>query len=491
MGGQTEADMTSADRSAGPPPESNPALDPDSIPELIIAGDHVLTMDPARTILVDAAVRVAGGAILGVVDAAAARARFPGVEVLGGPGHVVTPGFVNAHQHLTGDRLVRCSIPDDLAPGESIFSWAVPVHAHHSGDDDELSATLACVEAVTHGVTTTVEAGTVAHPERVAAAMAAVGMRGGVGTWGWDVEDGPYAAPAAEVIDRQSALLDGLPPGGLVSGWVTLVGHDLMSDELVTAASALARDRGTNLTFHLSPSASDPAAYLARTGRRPLVHLEQLGALGPHVLVAHAVHVDDEELEVLLRTGTAVAACPWAYLRLGQGVTAAGRHAELVTRGGRVALGCDSENAGDLVDPLRAAALFAGLAKDTRADPTWFGAHDALDLLTVRGAEAVGLAGTVGTIETGQRADLLVHGGGPNWVPPGSDPVLQLVWGSDGRSVRDVVIDGRVVVRDGRCDTVDVDAVAPEAVRAGRRLLERAGLRPIPKWPLVRPSDHC
>ena len=87
------------------------------------------------------------------------------------------------------------------------------------------------------------------------------------------------------------------------------------------------------------------------------------------MLVAHAVHVDDDEFEVLLRSGTAVAACPWAYLRLGQGVTAAGRHAELAMRDGRVALGCDSENAGDLVDPLRAAALFAGLAKDTPPTP--------------------------------------------------------------------------------------------------------------------------
>ena len=199
------------------------------------------------------------------------------------------------------------------------------------------------------------------------------------------------------------------------------------------------------------------------------------------MLVAHAVHLDDAEVDALLRSGTAVAACPWAYLRLGQGVTGAGRHAELVRRGGRVALGCDSENAGDLVDPLRAAALFAGLAKDTRVDPTWFGAHDALELLTVRGAEAVGLGGLVGTIEPGRRADLVVHGRGPAWIPPGHDPVLQLVWASDGRAVRDVVIDGRVVVRDGRCTTVDVDALRDEAV-AARPAPARAGRdrRPAP-----------
>ena len=460
-------------------------------PDLIVAGDHVLTMDGSRTILADAAVLVAGAEIVAVVDRTEAARRHPGVPTLGGPGAVVTPGFVNAHQHLTGDRLIRSSIPDDIQAQEAIFDWAVPIHAAHTPDDDELSATLACVEAITHGVTTTVEAGTVAHPERVAAGMAAVGMRGTIGTWGWDVEDGPFAAPAPEVLERQAAVLDAFPPGGLVTGWVTLVGHDLMSDELVAGASALARARSTGLTFHLSPSTSDGDAYLARTGRRPFVHLDGLGALGPHVLVAHAVHLDDDEVDVLLRTGTAVAACPWAYLRLAQGVGRAGRHVELLQRGGRVALGCDSENAGDLVDPLRAAALFAGLAKDAAVDPTAFGAHEAFELLTVRGAEAVGLGGRTGTIEPGGRADLVVHGRGPAWVPTGRDPVLQLVWASDGRGVRDVVVDGRVVVRDGRCTTVDVEGLRDEAAAAGDRLLRRAGIVAGPRWPLVRPSDHC
>jgi 5-methylthioadenosine/S-adenosylhomocysteine deaminase len=459
--------------------------------DLIVTGGHVLTMDADRTILLDAAVVVADATIVELGARQAVLARHPGVPVVGRPDQVVTPGFVNAHQHLTGDRLIRSSIPDDLPPGESIFSWAVPVHAHHSADDDELSATLACVEAVTHGVTTTVEAGTVAHPDRVAAAMRAVGMRGTVGTWGWDVDEAPYAARAGEVLARQQAVLDAHPRGGLVTGWVTLVGHDLMSDELVAGASALARERGVGLTFHLSPSATDPAAYLARTGRRPAVHLDALGALGPHVLIAHGVHLDDAEIEAILRTGTAVAACPWAYLRLGQGVSRAGRHPELVRRGGRVALGCDSENAGDLVDPLRAAALFAGLAKDTQADPTWFGAHDALELLTIRGAEAIGMSDRIGSLEVGKSADLVVHGGGPSWVPPGRDPVLQLVWGSDGRSVRVVVIDGRVVVRDARCVTVDDGPLRAAAAEAGDALLRRAGIAATSPWPLVRPSDHC
>ncbi|HEY3484446.1 MAG TPA: amidohydrolase family protein, partial [Ilumatobacteraceae bacterium] len=223
--------------------------------------------------------------------------------------------------------------------------------------------------------------------------------------------------------------------------------------------------------------AADAHAYLARTRRRPLVHLDELGCLGPHVLVAHAVHVDDDEIDVLLERQVAVASCPWAYLRLGQGVSQAGRHAELVERGGRVALGCDSENAGDAIDVLRAATLTAGLAKDMRLDPEHFGARRAFGLATWAGAEAIGMAHEIGSLEPGKRADLvLVDTSGPEWVPLADDSIRQLVWASDGRSVRHVVASGRVVVRDGEPTLIDREALASEADAARQRLLSDAGL---------------
>jgi 5-methylthioadenosine/S-adenosylhomocysteine deaminase len=216
----------------------------------------------------------------------------------------------------------------------------------------------------------------------------------------------------------------------------------------------------------MSPHGGDAVSYVARTGRRPFVHLDQLGVLGPHVLAAHAVHLDSDEIDVVVRTDTAVASCPWAYLRLAQGFTVAGRHAELLARGARVALGCDAENAGDAVDILRAAALFVGLARDRSIDPFALTAHDGLALATIGGARAIGKGGTIGSIEVGKQADLVVHERrGPQFVPRSTDPVLQLMWSSDGRSVCDVLIAGREVVRDGRCVTVDLDALRDEAAR--------------------------
>jgi len=432
--------------------------------ELLVRGSDVVTMDAAGTIVRDGAIAIVGDTIVAVDSFVMLRARHPNAQVIGTADSIVTPGYVNAHQHLTGDRLVHSCIPDAIDSQEAIFGWAVPIHAAHTPDDDELSATLAALEALTNGITCTIEAGTVAHPDRVAAAVTKIGMRTRIGQWGWDVDDAPYAAPAAEVIARHAALLDRLPVGGLVEGGVTLVGHDLMSDELVAGASELARARGAGMTFHISPHSGDATSYLARTGKRPLVHLDSLGVLGEHLVLAHAVHLDDAEQTLVLQTGTAIASCPWAYLRLAQGFVGAGRHGELYAAGGRMALGCDSENAGDAVDILRAASLFVGVARDRTLDAFGLTARDGLALATIRGAEAIGKGDIIGSIEVGKQADLVVHDtSGPQFLPRSTDPVLELVWATDGRSVNDVIVAGREVVRDGRCVTVDIDALRDEA----------------------------
>ena len=426
-----------------------------SAADWVITGD-IVTMDAERAIISGGAVAVAGGQIAAVGKADDIRAQYHGAPERGSADSLVVPGFVNAHQHLTADRLVASAIPDDLPPGAAIFEWIVPVHEHVTGDDD-----------------------------RVAQAMTAVGVRGAIGRWGSDADGLPQSAPASEVVDAHRDLIERYPPGGLVEASVTLVGHDLMSDDLVTAAADLARSTGRRLSFHLSPTPDDAARYLERTGHRPLIHLGNLGVLGPNVLVGHAVHVDDAEVEVLVRTGAAVASCPWAYLRLGQGMTARFAHLNLWKQGGRLALGCDTENAGDAVDGLRAAALFAGLAKDTAADPTGFGAHHAFELLTIAGAEAVGMADRIGSLETGKAADIVViDRSGIQWLPTSPDPILQLVWAGGGRSVTDVLIDGRLVVADGRCATVDADSLRSEARLAAQKLNDRSGIQPRSRWPL-------
>ena len=235
-------------------------------PDLLVLGGRLVTQDAERRVLDGYGVAATGGVISEIGPSAELKARWPRVPVLDASDGVVIPGLVDAHQHLTGDPLVRSLIPDDITSDQAIFDWATPLHAALTGDDDELGATLTAVECLRYGTTTLIEAGTVAHPDRVAAGMLGAGVRGGVGCWGWDTPGLPYSAPAAEVLARQADVLRAFPQGGQVEGWVTLVGHDLASDTLLEGAAELARSHVCGLTFHLSPTAAMSTATWAGAG---------------------------------------------------------------------------------------------------------------------------------------------------------------------------------------------------------------------------------
>jgi 5-methylthioadenosine/S-adenosylhomocysteine deaminase len=453
--------------------------------DLLVVGGDVLTMDSERRILLDGAIAIRDSEIAAVGTTSEIRSAFPDVSELDASDCVVTPGCINTHQHITGDPLARSCQPDDLPPGASIFQWAIPLNAAHEPGDDGVAAMVTLVDSLLHGVTSVIEAGTIGHLQPAAAAARTVGIRAGLGVWGWDIEQGPFTASTVDTLERQAATLELLPPGELVEGWVTLVGHNLASDALLAGAAELARARRAHMTMHISPTANDAVAYLERAGVRPLVHLERLGVLGRHLLLAHAVWLDDEETDLLASTGTSVAYCPWAYLHHGQGDGPMGRHVAMHRRGVHVGLGCDAPNANDTVDILDAARVAVGIAKDRAIDPTVASAYDGLEMATIGGAEAAGLGDLTGSITVGKAADIVVHDATTwDWTPRGN-PVQQLIWSAQGRTVRDVLVAGRVVVRSRRCTTVDETELRREAIARQAHILRRAGLAVPQRWPVV------
>jgi 5-methylthioadenosine/S-adenosylhomocysteine deaminase len=460
-------------------------------PDLLIVGGDVVTMDDERRVVRGATVAVVDGRIAAIGPEAQLRSSYPDAVEIDARDNVVIPGLINAHQHTTADPFARSLIPDNITSQESIFDWVVPMHAEVDGDDDELTATLTAVENLTHGVTTLLEPGTVAHPLRVAAGLTAAGIRGRVGRWGWDVDGVPYSLPAAESLAAQEETVRALPASGPVTGWVTLVGHDLASDELFCGAAELAARLDVGVTWHMSPGPNDVESYAKRSGLRPIMHLDRLGVLGPRLLLGHAVWLDDDELDAIVTTRTGVASCPGAYLRLGQGFTRAGRHAELARRGGRLALGTDAHNAGDVSDVLHAAYLLAALDRDRGEDAFGLRADTAFALATIDGARAVGLDHLVGSLEVGKLADLVVlDATGPTWTPRG-ELALHLVYGAAGANVRDVVVNGRVVVQDRKMTGVDTAALRREAYDRSASLLRRAGIHAKHRWPIVDAAEYA
>lgn len=450
---------------------------------LLVVGGDVLTMNRDREILIGATVACEGSTIVAIGSLETLQAQYPSARKLDATGCVVMPGLVNAHQHTTCDALLRSCIPDLLAPGESIFSWSVPAHEALTAEDDEVAAALTALSSLRSGTTMLVESGTVAHPEAAVAGLEATGIRATIGRWGWDQEGLPFAEPVDEVLQRQAELVAQWPKGGRIEGWVTLVGHDLISDELLAGAGNLSRQLGVGLTMHMSPTSSDAESYLDRHGRRPLEHLADLGVLGPNVLISHGVWLDDAEVAAVLEHDVAIAYCPWAYLRLGQGTTVAGRHGDILDGGGRLALGCDACNAGDHHDVFSTAALAIGLIRDGRVDPESYGAHRALELATIDGAAAIGKAEQIGSIEIGKAADMVViNTSNIDWSPRG-DLALGLIWGGGARHVRDVVVDGEIVLQDGHSTKVDEQALMEAATERHEALLKASGLTVPSPWP--------
>jgi cytosine/adenosine deaminase-related metal-dependent hydrolase len=197
------------------------------------------------------------------------------------------------------------------------------------------------------------------------------------------------------------------------------------------------------------------------------------------------VHVDDKEVALLAEHGCSVAHCPTTALKVAYGVTQIGKMPEMVEAGVNVTIGIDGNNASNYSDMMRATYLVAGLFKDARMDPKMFPAEQAYEMATLGGARALQALHEIGSIETGKRADLVLHDRErPEWTPL-HNVANQLVYSADGRGVHTVFVDGRKVVDDYRLTTVDERALYRRAQTAGEAIVRRSGLPDKAKWPKV------
>ncbi|MFP5487544.1 MAG: amidohydrolase family protein, partial [Acidimicrobiia bacterium] len=240
----------------------------------------------------------------------------------------------------------------------------------------------------------------------------------------------------------------------------------------------------TGFSFHMSPAMLDPDGFVAEFGQRPMVHLAELGVLGPDVVMTHCVQVDDREVAIIAETGAHVAHCPTTALKVSYGVTQVGKMPEMAMAGINVAIGTDGNNASNYSDLMRATYLVAGLFKDARQDPQMFPAEKAYEMATLGGAAAMQLDAHIGSLEVGKHADVVLHDTDrPEWRPL-LNVMNQLVWSADGRGVHTVVVDGQVVVEDGRMTTIDESALYAQAQDMGEAITLRSGLPDRAKYPM-------
>lgn len=416
-------------------------------------------------------VAVAGGRVAAIGSVA----PEPGDEVLRCHGDLVTPGLVSAHHHLyqwlTRGRAVGCNL----------FDWLrelYPVWARISAEDVGAAARVGLAELALSGCTSAADHHYVVPDgddtvfDAVAAAARQVGVRLVLCRGSMDLGQSRGGLPPDRIVEDMSVALASteavagrLHDGDRVHLAVAPCSPFSVTPELMRESAALARRLGLRLHTHLAETPEEAAHCRARFGRRPLELMDELGWLSADVWFAHAIHLSDEDVARLGRSGAGVAHCPSSNARLAAGIC---RVADLEAAGAPVGLGVDgaaSNEVGAVFPELRQALYLARLRAGRAAA---FMPADAVRLGTAGGARCLGLADT-GCLQAGMLADLAVWPAGD--LADIADPLAGLVLGPD-RRVRHLVVAGELAVRDGELQGVELAAARSELVRRARRLWE-------------------
>jgi len=242
--------------------------------------------------------------------------------------------------------------------------------------------------------------------------------------------------------------------------------------ELLSEVSTLAQQHGVAVHTHASENRHECEIVERETGERNIDYLNSLGIVGPHVVLAHCIHLDNTEMETLAATKTNVAHCPSSNLKLGSGIA---RVTEMLARGIPVSLGADGaacNNRLDMFTEMRTAALLQKALHGPEVLP----AARALRMATIDGAQAMGLEKEIGSIEAGKRADMIVVNVSELHAAPTGDVVSALVYSAQASDVRATIIDGQVVMRDRKLMTLAEAVLIADANREAEALFERAGL---------------
>ena len=446
----------------------------------------IMTLDPERRIIQDGSIIVEGQRIIQVGKATELES-VKADRVIDGSEMVVTPGFCNGHMHISYAHATRGVFPDDL--GASYLPNVFKLQGEMTEEEEYYTSLLAITELLRYGTTCFLDPGSTKHLETCMKAYEESGCRIIVG---WHVADRPNplnlpvssTAEAISMMDQTIQSFDNRLDGRM-RAWAMPFSPSFSTEELLRGAKELADRYGTGLTLHFNNSPQAVEASLSQHGKRPAEYLEDIGVLGPSTLLAHCLGIDQGEVDVMARTGTKAVMCPTAAIKGGAGMTRTALLPELLRAGVTVGLGTDAGNNSNLVETMRSMYLAAVLYKDGREDVGMIPAETALEMATIKGAEALGLGDEIGSIEPGKKADLVLFDTKrPEWRTI-FNPVNNLVYNADGRSVHTVIIDGKVVVENHEPLFVDQWELIQRVQKLGEGLLARTGISFPQRWPIV------
>jgi 5-methylthioadenosine/S-adenosylhomocysteine deaminase len=339
---------------------------------------------------------------------------------------------------------------DDLPLERWLNDYIFPSEWKYVAPDFVYLGTMVSAAEMALGGTTTFADGYF-FMEHAAKAAINVGLRAVIAQGILDVP-APDAPVPGSWKHRAESFLSSCPRDSLVTPALFCHSPYLCGPETLQESAELAAGNCTLLFSHVCETGREVEAMSLRYGRTPVEHLKNLGVLGSNFVAIHAVHLSDGEKETLAQTGTKVVHCPESNMKLASGPCPAW---DLQRRGVIVGIGTDgpaSNNNLDLFEEMRSASL---MAKLITGDPEALGARSVLRMATKDGARALGMEQEIGSLEPGKLADVIVIDLDRFHLTPLYDEVSHLVYSARGSDVRDVIVNGRIIVREGRIITVD------------------------------------
>jgi 5-methylthioadenosine/S-adenosylhomocysteine deaminase len=429
---------------------------------LLITGGRVLGPD----------LSVSRGEVLidretGSIDAVGEPGEVSGADdELDASGGLVIPGLINAHTHVAMT-LLR-GYADDKPLDRWLQEDIWPVEAELSPEDVRVGAELGLLEMIKSGTTAFSEM--YFHVGEIADAVEEAGIRATLGHTGITVGKDEEAARA----DMQASLDTARKLGGRADGRVetTFQAHSLttVGEKYLREYVPKANEAGMGIHVHANETEAEVDPIVAEHGVRPLEYADDTGLLGADTFLAHCVHVDESEIDLLAETGTGVAHCPASNMKLASGMAPVQRMREAGVRVGLGTDGAASNNDLDMFDEMRDAAMVGKLAAD---DASAMDAETVIEIATAGGADLLGI--DAGRIEAGANADLAVVDLDRPHLTPAHDLVSHLVYAARGSDVRHTVCDGRVLMRDREVLSLEETEVVERAAKRARDLIERAG----------------
>lgn len=433
--------------------------------DYIVYGDYVLTMNDSMTVQKNGAVAVKDNKIVEIGDSIAVMKKHPEAKTIGGKGHIVMPGLINTHNHAP--MVYLRGIADDLPLKEWLEQHIWPTESKFLCPEYVHDATqLACLEMLKSGTTTFADMYFYCH--EMSLAVKSIGLRAMLGETCFDF---PTAAVKCldEYFKRAEEFIVNWKHDELIIPSISPHAPYTCSPDTLKKAENLAEKYGAPIQIHLAETAWEVSEIQNKYGKTPTGHLDAIGFLDSNVIAAHCVWTNEQDIEILAKRGVGVAHCVESNLKLASGTAPV---PQMIKAGVKVSFGTDgaaSNNDLNLFSEMSTAAKFH---KNASNDPTVLDAKTAVLMATKWGAKALGI-NNLGYLAPNCLADIITIDLQKPHLIPMFDVYSHLVYAVNAADVSNVMVNGKLLLRDGKTVAGDDTAILQKAQEWHQKIVNK------------------